>query len=90
MLPAVFVCVGCNYANVYFFFLKVKLVHIYIYRTVLSLPSVPIVNLSPRGKICAIFARRITGVFAGRYITTNRNPLDKREESRLANRCQDI
>lgn len=88
MLPAVFVCVGCNYANV-FFFLKVKLVH--IYRTVLSLPSVPIVNLSPiGGKICAIFARRITGVFAGRYITTNRNPLDKREESRLANRCQDI
>lgn len=88
MLPAVFVCVGCNYANV-FFFLKVKLVH--IYRTGLSLPSVPIVNLSPiGGKICAIFARRITGVFAGRYITTNRNPLDKREESRLANRCQDI
>lgn len=87
MLPAVFVCVGCNYANV--FFLKVKLVH--IYRTGLSLPSVPIVNLSPiGGKICAIFARRITGVFAGRYITTNRNPLDKREESRLANRCQDI
>lgn len=47
MLPAVFVCVGCNYANV-FFFLKVKLVH--IYRTALSLPSVPIVNLSPREK----------------------------------------
>lgn len=88
MLPAVFVCVGCNYANV---FCSEGKISAYIYRTGLSLPSVPIVNLSPiGGKICAIFARRITGVFAGRYITTNRNPLDKREESRLANRCQDI
>lgn len=87
MLPAGFVCVGCNYANVFFSEGKISA---YICIAALSWPSVPIVNLSQRGKICAIFARRITGVFAGRYITTNRNPLDKREESRLANRCQDI
>lgn len=74
MFFVVFVCVGCNYVNV-FFFLKVKLV--YIYRIDLLLLLVLIVNLSLRGKICVIFVRRIIGVFVGRYIMINCNLLDK-------------
>lgn len=43
MLPAGFVCVGCNYANVFFSEGKISA---YICIAALSWPSVPIVNLS--------------------------------------------